>query len=633
MADPKVKNEATPSPSEQPPTRRSRRRTLWMIIGLLAAFVVYAYAYQATEVSLGKITDETRQEQLFRVLRALARPDILTYERTVTTTDLEYAVPCPPGGFEAPATEGEATFVVDPPCADPRAQIVVNGSNFIANDQVQVFFVPPNGTELRLANVRTDSGGAFEEQVRLPNRPDDEIQTIRVVSRQPIGSILNPQYVTDENGDTVRSPRWSENAKQTLNGIIETVFLALLATTAGTMIAIPLSFFAARNLMRDVRIPALQLGLAVTAIPLGALIGLAASNGARSLADRLPDSAWLSGLATVLLAWVALRLLRLAVPPPGSPISRSVRIGSALLAAAMVLLAGQTLSRFAVISGSWFSDTFGGVAFLGDFISTNGEILAAIFGVLAALGGAAALALIGSRLGYVIGQHTPKGVTGLLGILAAALAGAVVAVGFGRVVAWLYQIVDTRATVVIPAIVGGALGVLVGWIGIRRGNVGAGMSVYYMARTVYNTLRSIEPLIMAIVFVIWVGLGPFAGSFALGLHTVAGLAKLYSEQVESINPGPVEAVRATGATRLQTVVYGVVPQIVAPYISFTMYRWDINVRMSTIIGFVGGGGIGFILQQNISLLNYRAAAAQMLAIAIVVATMDYVSSRLRERFT
>jgi phosphonate transport system permease protein len=100
--------------------------------------------------------------------------------------------------------------------------------------------------------------------------------------------------------------------------------------------------------------------------------------------------------------------------------------------------------------------------------------------------------------------------------------------------------------------------------------------------------------------------------------------------VESISTGPLEAVRATGATRLQTVVYSVVPQIVPPYISFTMYRWDINVRMSTIIGFAGGGGIGFLLQQNINLLQYRAAAAQMLAIAIVVASMDYLSSRLRE---
>ena len=95
--------------------------------------------------------------------------------------------------------------------------------------------------------------------------------------------------------------------------------------------------------------------------------------------------------------------------------------------------------------------------------------------------------------------------------------------------------------------------------------------------------------------------------------------------------GPIEAVRATGATRMQTIIYGVVPQIVPPYLSFTMYRWDINVRMSTIIGFAGGGGIGFLLQQNINLLQYKDAAAQMLAIAIVVATMDWISARLRER--
>jgi phosphonate transport system permease protein len=103
------------------------------------------------------------------------------------------------------------------------------------------------------------------------------------------------------------------------------------------------------------------------------------------------------------------------------------------------------------------------------------------------------------------------------------------------------------------------------------------------------------------------------------------------QQVESIMSGPLEAIEATGANRLQTIVYAVIPQIVPPYISYTMYRWDINVRMSTIIGFVGGGGIGFLLQQNINLLNYRGASAQMVAIAVVVASMDYVSSVLREK--
>jgi len=180
-------------------------------------------------------------------------------------------------------------------------------------------------------------------------------------------------------------------------------------------------------------------------------------------------------------------------------------------------------------------------------------------------------------------------------------------------------------------LVGGILGLILAFATRRLDALPAGMITYYLSRSVFNGIRSVEPLVMAIVFVVWVGLGPFAGSLALALHTVAALAKLYSEQVESILPGPIEAVTATGATRLQNVIYAVVPQIVPPYIAFTLYRWDINVRMSTIIGFAGGGGIGFVLQQNMNLLQYRDASAQMLAIAVVVATLDFVSARVREQ--
>jgi len=156
------------------------------------------------------------------------------------------------------------------------------------------------------------------------------------------------------------------------------------------------------------------------------------------------------------------------------------------------------------------------------------------------------------------------------------------------------------------------------------------LSIYYVVRMVLNILRSIEPLIMAIIFVVWVGLGPFAGVLALAVHSVAALGKLYSEAVESIDLGPMEAVTATGANLLQMIVYAVIPQIIPPYLAFTIYRWDINVRMSTIIGFVGGGGIGFLLQQWIRLLMYEEAGAAVWAIAIVVATMDYISSKVRE---
>ncbi len=157
------------------------------------------------------------------------------------------------------------------------------------------------------------------------------------------------------------------------------------------------------------------------------------------------------------------------------------------------------------------------------------------------------------------------------------------------------------------------------------------LAIYYIVRTILNIIRSIESLIIAIVFVVWVGLGPFAGVMALTVHSIAALGKLYSEQVESIEFGPIEAVRATGANWWQMVVYAVVPQVFSPFLAFTIYRWDINVRMSTILGFVGGGGIGFLIVQWQRLGNWEAIGAAFWAIMIIVATLDYVSAKARER--
>ena len=158
------------------------------------------------------------------------------------------------------------------------------------------------------------------------------------------------------------------------------------------------------------------------------------------------------------------------------------------------------------------------------------------------------------------------------------------------------------------------------------------LGIYFLTRTLLNIVRSIEPLVWAIICVIIVGLGPFAGILALTLHSIAALGKLYSEAIESIDPGPIEAIQATGANWLQTIMFAVVPQIVPPFVSFTIYRWDINIRMSTVIGFVGGGGIGFLLSQWIRLLDYRAAGIGVWFIDITVAILDYVSSEIRQRF-
>jgi phosphonate transport system permease protein len=156
-------------------------------------------------------------------------------------------------------------------------------------------------------------------------------------------------------------------------------------------------------------------------------------------------------------------------------------------------------------------------------------------------------------------------------------------------------------------------------------------AVYYVVRTLLNVVRSIETLMWAIVFVVWVGLGPFGGMLALMLHTIAALGKLYSEAIESIDPGPIEAVRSTGANGVQVIVYAVLPQIVPTFLSFTLYRWDINVRMSTVIGLISDVGLGFLVIQWVRLNDLRAMATAIIAIVLVIATLDYVSAWVRAR--
>ncbi len=198
-------------------------------------------------------------------------------------------------------------------------------------------------------------------------------------------------------------------------------------------------------------------------------------------------------------------------------------------------------------------------------------------------------------------------------------------------------VLDRMVETVFLALMGTTMGVIfavpLSFLGAKNltGHIPAGNAVYGLTRTFFNLTRSIEALVLAIIFTVWVGLGPFAGVLALGVHSIASLGKLYSEAIESIDPGPIEALVATGAGPLQVVRYAVVPQIVPQFIAFTIYRWDINVRFSTVIGFVGGGGIGFVLQQYINLLQWRQAATALWMIAIVVSLLDYASAVVRER--
>lgn len=154
--------------------------------------------------------------------------------------------------------------------------------------------------------------------------------------------------------------------------------------------------------------------------------------------------------------------------------------------------------------------------------------------------------------------------------------------------------------------------------------------IYLILRTLLNFTRSIEALIWAIIFSVWVGIGPFAGMLALMIHSIASLAKQYSEMVESVSEDPIDGVLSTGAGFLQTIWFAIVPQVILPYISFTVYRWDTNVRMATIIGFVGGGGIGTMLLKYQGQAMWNEVGTIVIVIAVVVWAMDQASAIIRD---
>ncbi len=154
--------------------------------------------------------------------------------------------------------------------------------------------------------------------------------------------------------------------------------------------------------------------------------------------------------------------------------------------------------------------------------------------------------------------------------------------------------------------------------------------IYVFLRIFFNVMRSIEAIIWAIIFSVWVGIGPFAGMLALMIHSIASLAKQYSEMIETVSDGPIEGVLSCGANKLQAIWYAIVPQVTLPFISFTVYRWDINIRMATIVGFVGGGGIGTMLYQYQGQAMWKEVGTIVIVIATVVWIMDQASAYIRE---
>lgn len=373
------------------------RRSAITGITLVIAIAAYVIGVQVTEINLGKLFTSLPKSK--QILSDLIHPDVTTHNTQETTLEVVFPVPCGAADTAQPQNSG-AYIATSVPCANPRDMITLRGYNMLPNNSVKIQWLLPDGNDLFSVLAKTDATGAFTAQVEV--RPITAAVNgipshLQVITSVPVGKIIPSQALKD-----------------VVNAIMVTIFMALLATTAGTIVAAPISFLAARNIM------------------------------------------------------------------------------------------GKSL---------------------------------------------------------------------------------------------------------------------------------VGKTVYTITRTVLNVTRSYDALVLATIFALWLTFGPFAGVLALSIVTVASLGKLFSEAVENIDTGPLEAVQATGGNSTQVIIYAVVPQIIPDFISYIIYHWDINVRISTILGFVGGGGIGYYLSQRINLLQYRQAGTAIWAIVAVVWAMDFLSAEIRKKVT
>jgi len=371
----------------------------WFVTGFFTVLALAAYVigYRVTEINPTKLLTSLPKSK--KILSALIHPDLFTRETVDSTIDIVFPVPCGSAQPTEPP-ENEPRIIPSVNCANPKDVITLTGSNLAPNNDVKIQWLLPTGNTLFSKLATTDENGNFtaEIEVRPINATTDGVPShLQAKTSVPYGKLIPSKALTD-----------------VVNNIMVTIFMALLATTAGTIIAAPISFLAARNIM-------------------------------------------------------------------------------------------------------------------------------------------------------------------------------------GR-----------------------------NWLGT---------GIYSIVRALLNIIRSYDSLVLATVFALWIGFGAFAGVLALTVITVASLGKLFSEAVESIDPGPIEAVSATGANPVNVVRFAVIPQVIPDFISFIIYHWDINVRISTILGFVGGGGIGFYLSQRINVLEYQKAGTAIWAIVLVVWAMDFLSAEVRKHYT
>ncbi len=536
---------------------------------LIMCLLIFTLGYNITDFDLPKAIREYKDVSILFPRILWPWKEAFAYDQEVVEETQLIQAPCPEGESGPPSNEpdpDEPWISATPTCGEigvrdlsggfaPGTELTITGGNFTPGMEVHILWKNPIGNPfvprgVGETDITIDENGGFTTKLNIPS--------VVIPESTAAGEQIHTLVVREES-EEVFSLRLSDEMKLALVGILETIMIGLMATFFGILLAFPLSFLAARNLMAPIVLPLQDLVGSIAGLVIGILLG-----------------AFVTGQIAPILGGL-----------------EQAPIPIFLIALLLVITLGT-------LGFQW------GGRLLGSLLKDLGTNASRIISAL----------ILGAMLavpGYYLGQAFSRGVLNIV-------------VGEERAAA--SEVLLAYAGAVVVAL----LGISFGLLNRNPRGIPFGSLIYAITRTILNIVRAIEAIVYVVIFVIWVGLGPFAGTIALTLHTIASLAKQYSEAIESIDPGPLEAVDATGATRLQTIVYAVVPQVVPYFISFTIYRWDINVRMSTVLGLVGGGGIGFLLIQWQRLYQWELVGISLWLIAITVATLDYVSSEIRKRY-
>ena len=361
-------------------------RSLKTGLVVFVIFVVFAYGVKVTNVNFETTRSENRLTQLTRVVRALVRPDIIEYDTVDTEIDIPFYLPCPEGQeIEEPVQDTSQPYLTSSEyCGSPEDIVFIEGHNFTPYSKGPINFVTASGVNKQLGNFETDGNGNFSLEAELPLRqPVEEAQHIEAIARVQIGS-----------------PKFTQTAKVTWEKIIETVFMALLATAIGTAAALPVSFFAARNLMAENKSPLTSVAFSIIGWPVGIFLGLQISSYFQKILTPLTENTTntvIGALAGTLIVYI---ILKTSIKPEEtkevSPTIKSVRVFLLIVAGLIGIGTLIFLEKLSKTVGLALIEPLKSFGFLGNFILQVGEAGYLIVPAVAALGFGG---VIGSTLG------------------------------------------------------------------------------------------------------------------------------------------------------------------------------------------------------------------------------------------